>query len=120
MKREPNPISMQRISAFRLDPALHVYNVFRMAELLHAGCHDESVTLMKRKRVLLTPKNGNRLGEGWRVRAKPETSVILDAESDRRHKGQGEFWVGALAIAGTISASKLGVALYSRIVRLLN
>jgi hypothetical protein len=46
--------------------------------------------------------------------------MTLDTESDRRHKGQGEFWVGALAMVGTIAASKLGVALYSQIVRLLN
>jgi len=90
------------------------------AALLHAGCHDESVKDMKRKRVPPILKNVNRLGEGRRVGAKPEASMTLVAEGDRRHKGQGEFWVEALAMAGTIAASKLGVALYSQIVRLLN
>ena len=39
---------------------------------------------------------------------------------DRKCEGYGEFSVVVLAIAGTIAASKLGVALYSQIVRLLN
>jgi hypothetical protein len=75
---------------------------------------------MKQEPAPSAVKSRNRLGEGWRVGEKSDGSMTLEAERDRRLQDHGEFWVGALAMAGTVAASKLGVALYSQIVRLLN
>jgi hypothetical protein len=111
MTRKPNVIFTHRTIPLRLDPAL----TGEERIVLRAPASVETD-----KQVPPARENSNRLGTGWRVRTKPEGSMTRDAERDLRYQGHGEFWVGALAMAGTISASKLGVALYSQIVRLLN
>ena len=89
------------------------------AALLDAGYHHESMKSRGRKRGDAL-KAGNWTVEGWRVRAKPETSMTMNTESECRFETQVQFWVLVLANASMIALSMLGLALYYHIVRLLN
>jgi hypothetical protein len=64
-------------------------------------------------------KDGNQLGEEWKVRAKQEASMTLkNIKTESSRESQIEFCVLTLANVGLIALSMLGLTLYWHIVRM--